>query len=79
MFRLKIAVTGCLVTIPPILATFLPPSQPDYNRDAEKCALITVLVAKENLPIGLVLREPTKYLEERKVLPQFAPKGKRIG
>jgi Flp pilus assembly protein CpaB len=47
-------------------------AQPDANKTPD---LVTVLVAKKNLPVGTVIKEPEKCFEIKKVLAKHAPKG----
>ena len=47
-------------------------AQPDANKTPD---LVTVLVAKKNLPVGTVIKEPEKCFEVKKVLAKHVPEG----
>jgi Flp pilus assembly protein CpaB len=75
MLRLRIGITLILIAFPPILAAICPLSRPEHADVDVSRERVTVLVAKQDLAFETVLDEPSKYVEERSVLPVDAPKG----
>jgi Flp pilus assembly protein CpaB len=74
MLQLKIGVVLALIAFPP-MAALCSLNRLDYPSEADKRDLVVVLVAKRNLSLGTVIKEPTKYFIECKMPVDEAPKG----
>ena len=75
MNRFKIAVALALIAIPPALGTAFLVARPTDLGNAEYDGhdFVVVLVAKKNLAIGTVIKEPPRYFAEKKLPGTRAP------
>jgi Flp pilus assembly protein CpaB len=74
MLQLKIGIVLALIAIPP-MAGFCPLNRMDYPSEADKRGHVVVLVAKKNLALGTVIKDPAKYFIEEKLPSAQAPEG----